>query len=244
MKIKLFIKFINKLINMSKNWQKDYYYKKAKSQGYRSRAAFKLKQINKRYKIIEKDDIVIDLGACPGGWSQVAKEIVGKNGIVIGVDLKKISPIDGITFIKGNVADKEVINKVRKKISYADVVLSDMSPNISGNYSKDHASSIHLANLAFKISRVLLKNGGNFVVKVFEGDMFKEFFEEVKSSFNFIKIHSPKASRSSSSEVYVIGKGFNILSLSASYNFQNALHTETLAGMITSKKQFEQIYRQ
>lgn len=197
---------------MSNNWlreaKKDYYYKEAKSLGYRSRAAFKLKQINKKFKIMKNGNYVVDLGAAPGGWSQVAYEIVGKNGVVIGIDIKEINQIEGITFIKGDVENQEIINKVIKKIDKADVVISDMSPKISGNYSMDHARSIYLANLALNSLKTLLKNGGNFLVKVFEGDMFKEFFEEVKSNFNFAKIYSPKASRAKSSEIYIVAKGF------------------------------------
>lgn len=197
---------------MSKNWQRmtkrDFYYKEAKSSGYRSRAAYKLKQINKRYKIIKNGNTVIDLGAAPGGWSQVAHEIVGEEGLVIGADLQEIFPIEGITFIKGDVEDLEIIGKISKSIKKADVVLSDMSPKISGHYSMDQAKSIYLANLAFEASKKFLRIRGNFVVKVFEGDMFKDFFDEIKSYFYFTKIHSPQASRSRSSETYIIGKGF------------------------------------
>ncbi len=197
---------------MSKRWVKerkrDGYYRQAKKVGYRSRSAFKLKQINDRYKVISSRDKVIDLGAAPGGWSQVAKEIVGGKGVVVGVDIQKIEPIEGVTFLKGDLTKSETLENISSIVTNVDVVISDMSPNITGNYSMDHARSIDLAEKALETAKNLLKEDGNFVVKVFQGDLFEDFLKEIKSLFRFTKVHSPKASRKSSSEVYVIGKGF------------------------------------
>ena len=197
---------------MSKNWQKDakkdFFYKEAKSTGYRSRAAFKLKQICKKYKIIKEGNTIIDLGASPGGWSQVAQELTGENGKVIAVDMKKIDTIKGVIILRGDMTDENSINEILNLTSTADVVISDMSPNISGQYSMDHARSIHLAYIALNTARKLLTKRGNFLVKVFEGESFKEFVDDVKLSFRYVKIFSPSASRKSSSEIYVIGKVF------------------------------------
>ena len=199
---------------MWKRWQserrKDYYYKKAKAEDYRSRAAYKLKQINDRFNIIKYGDVIIDLGANPGGWSQVASEIAGSGGLVISLDIKPISPMNGVIVLRGDARKPETMEKVREALGEreVDVIISDMSPNISGNYSTDHARSIELAEMAFEFSRKFLRKGGNFAVKVFDGDMTKGYFDLLARSFRVVKRHSPKASRSSSSELYVIAKGF------------------------------------
>ncbi len=196
---------------MTKRWQsehkKEHYYRQAKSEGYRSRAAYKLKQINKKYKIIKKGDVVVDLGAAPGGWSQVAKEAVG-DGFVFGVDLESIEPVEGVEFFRGDLTKKDVVETVTSLVKKADIVISDMSPNISGTYSVDHARSVYLCENALGFAEKILKRNGNFVVKIFEGDMFKEYFEKVKNRFDYVKAHRPKATRKSSSEIYIIGKGF------------------------------------
>ncbi len=197
---------------MSKRWVKerkrDGYYRKAKKAGYRSRSAYKLKQINDRYKVISPRDKVIDLGAAPGGWSQIAKEIVGPKGVVVGVDIQRIEPIEDVIFLRGDVAKPDILEELSSIVIKADVIISDMSPNITGNYSMDHARSIDLAEKALEIAKKLLKENGNFVVKVFQGDLFGGYFNKVKTKFKFAKAHSPSASRKQSSEIYVIGKGF------------------------------------
>ncbi len=197
---------------MSKRWvaqrKQDGYYKKAKKEGYRSRSAYKLLQMNIRYSLIRSKDTVLDLGAAPGGWSQVAFEITGSEGKVVGVDLQRIEPLEGVTFIRGDITKSATQEKIMDIFSKADVVISDMSPNITGHYSMDHAKSIELAEMALEIAGKLLKRKGNFVVKVFEGDLFPDYFKEAETHFGFTKAHSPKASRKQSSEIYVIGKGF------------------------------------
>jgi 23S rRNA (uridine2552-2'-O)-methyltransferase len=213
---------------MTKRWReerkRDYYYKKAKRDEYRSRAAFKLLQINNKFKIIKLKDIVIDLGASPGGWSQVAAETVGDEGKVIAVDMKDMLPIRGVAFIKGNALRERTKGDMRDVLRgikvtpsaqggavrdiKVDVIISDMAPNISGNYSIDHAKSVELADIVLDYADEFLKRGGNMVVKIFEGDMMQDYFNKIKIKFKVSKRHAPKASRKSSSEVYIVGKGF------------------------------------
>jgi len=188
----------------------EHFYKEAKREGYRSRSAFKLKQIQKKYRILKKGHIVIDLGAAPGGWSQVAKEIVGDEGVVLGIDLSPIKPIKGVTFLQGDMTKEsslqELIESMEEK--KADAIISDMSPNISGNYSVDHARSIYLCEKAFITASTFLKPGGNFLCKVFEGIELPRFLQELKNSFGLVKNFTPPASRKSSSEIYIIAKSF------------------------------------
>jgi 23S rRNA (uridine2552-2'-O)-methyltransferase len=199
---------------LTKRWLKEHkndpYYKKAKSTGYRSRASFKLQQIHKRYGIIRKGNTVVDLGCAPGGWLQVAVELVGPKGKVVGVDIDKVKTIEGVLFIRGDMRDDDVFQEVVNALpkGRANVVISDMSPNISGKYSIDHARSVELAETAFSFACKVLGKGSRLVIKVFQGDMFPSFLKKVKRSFGFCKAHSPKASRKASSEIYIIGKGF------------------------------------
>lgn len=186
--------------------RRDFFYKKAKEEGYRSRAAFKLKQINEKFKIIKTGDTVVDLGAAPGGWLQVAKELSG--GKVVGVDILAIEEIEGVDTIKGDIRLDRTIEKIRAMIKEgrADVVLCDAAPNLSGSWSYDHARSIDLATCAFECARKLLKNGGSFAVKVFQGDMFPDYLNKVRVCFGKVQAFSPVASRTQSAEIYVIGK--------------------------------------
>ncbi len=198
--------------------RRDYFYRKAKDEGYRSRAAFKLKQINQRFNIIKKGDTIVDLGAAPGGWLQVAKELSG--GRVVGVDILPIEEIKGVDTIKGDIRLDVTVEKIREKIKTpyetpylntgtnegADVVICDAAPNLSGNWSYDHARSIDLATSALECARKILKPGGGFAVKVFQGDMFPDFLDKVRQHFVKVKAFSPEASRKQSAEIYVIGK--------------------------------------
>ncbi|MBC7109863.1 MAG: RlmE family RNA methyltransferase [Archaeoglobi archaeon] len=187
-------------------WRRDYYYRKAKKEGYRSRASYKLKQINERFGVIGESDDVLDLGCAPGGWLQVARELT--QGKVVGIDLQEVEPIEGVLTIKGDIRDERCIEEIRKYVHEFDVILSDASPNLSGNWSYDHARSIDLALSALKIAENLLKPGGKMVMKVFQGELFEEFMREFRSRFRKVWLHSPKASRKRSAEIYVIGKGF------------------------------------
>jgi len=188
--------------------RKDFFYRKAKEEGYRSRASYKLLQINQKHNVIKKGDTVVDLGAAPGGWLQVAKEISG--GFVLGVDIQSIAPLGGVETLRGDITDPSTIESIRgmiEKTGGADAVICDASPNLSGNWSLDHARSIDLCRSALDIATKILKPGGNFVVKVFQGDMFSDFLAEVKKHFSFVKVYGPQASRKESAEIYIIGKG-------------------------------------
>lgn len=187
----------------------EHYYKLAKKLHYRSRASFKLMQIDDRFNIFREGDSVVDLGASPGGWLQVAKERVGENGKVVGVDLRYIRPIDGVTTIIGDITEDNTMRELIEKFGgKADVVLSDMAPNIGGNYSTDHARSVDLGMYAVAVCDRVLKKEGKMVAKVFMGDMMDSLIKELESRFRSVKIHSPPASRETSSEVYIISKGF------------------------------------
>lgn len=185
--------------------KKDYYYKEAKKQGYRARSAFKLIQIQNRYKLIRKGAVVIDLGASPGGWSQVAAKYAGR---VIAVDLQQMPPLEKVEFIQGDITKDDIIEKIRKHVDEVDVVISDASPNISGNYSMDQARSVWLCQNALKIAKEFLKENGNFLCKIFEGEDYPEFLNEVRKHFRMVKPHVPKASRKQSSEIYIVAKGY------------------------------------
>jgi 23S rRNA (uridine2552-2'-O)-methyltransferase len=190
--------------------KRDYYYRKAKQENYRSRAAYKLMQLDERFRLFHEGDIVIDLGASPGGWSQVAAEKVGEKGLVIALDMKPILPIDGVVILKGDALAMPMRASVLEILAgkKASIILSDMAPNISGSYNLDHARSIELAQMSLEYSGEFLRTGGNLVVKVFDGDMSKEFFDDIKSKFRVARRFSPKASRKTSSEIYMVGKGF------------------------------------
>jgi 23S rRNA (uridine2552-2'-O)-methyltransferase len=190
--------------------KKEHFYKEAKKTGYRARSAFKLLQIQLRFKLIPKNGIVVDLGAAPGGWSQVAKEIVGEQGIVIGVDLSSIQPLENVQFIQGDITQAETVERIKNLMNNrrVDSVLSDMSPDISGCYSVDQARSAWLCECALHVADQILKPDGHFICKIFEGADTKTFIEKVKYRFRVVKTFSPEASRKSSSEIYIIGKSF------------------------------------
>jgi 23S rRNA (uridine2552-2'-O)-methyltransferase len=190
--------------------KKEHFYKEAKRVGYRARSAFKLQQIQDRFHLIPKDGIVVDLGAAPGGWSQVAKELVGNQGVVIGVDLSSIKPLDDIQFIQGDITNAETLEQIKDLMGgrNADVILSDMAPDISGNYSVDQARSAWLCDCALHVVNDILRADGHFICKIFEGEDTNAFIKKVKHQFMVVKTFSPEASRKSSSEVYIIAKSF------------------------------------
>jgi len=198
---------------VTKRWlsdrKRDYYYRKAKKEKLRSRAAYKLLQINDRFSIISPGDRVVDLGASPGGWSQVALELAGSTGKVVAADMRRMRPIEGVEFVLGDIRKGETVKAIIESLGgSADIVISDMSPNISGNYSTDHARSIELCEHALSFSRKVLRQRGTLLVKVFEGDLYREYLEHLKRYFKTVKAHGPKASRQASSEIYVIATGF------------------------------------
>jgi 23S rRNA (uridine2552-2'-O)-methyltransferase len=205
---------------MAGDWRResrtDPYKRAARKRGYRARSAYKLKQIQARHHVMKKGDTVVDLGAAPGGWSQVAKELVGEEGIVIAADLAPIRPLEGIKTIKGDITKDETVAKILEILADATgepdprigCVISDMSPKLSGTYDMDQARSAWLAEHALGFAERTLRPGGNFVVKVFEGQDFIELRETLKQRFSNVRTFHPAASRKSSSEVYVVAKGY------------------------------------
>lgn len=188
--------------------RRDRWWQKAKDEGYLSRAAYKLIQLDDRYHLLRSGDTVVDLGAAPGGWSQVAAERVGEEGRVVAVDRDRIRQVEGVERMRGDLTDDDTLEEIAATVGDADVVVSDMSPDISGNFSMDHARSIHLAGICLDVARRLLAGGGRMVVKVFQGDLLDDYYEEVGDAFDFVDRTSPEASRDASSELYVVGKGF------------------------------------
>jgi 23S rRNA (uridine2552-2'-O)-methyltransferase len=187
--------------------KRDYYYKKAKAEQYRSRATYKLSQTAIKYDFINKGDVIVDLGAAPGGWIQAARKIVGKTGFVLGVDLKPIAPFPQ-EYIRTIVADFTEPETVEQILTFLprkpDVLISDAAPNISGVWDVDQARQIDLANQALQLALKLLRPRGNFFVKVFEGDMLNDFIATVKHHFEIVKFIKPKASRAKSSEMFLL----------------------------------------
>ena len=182
----------------------DAFQKRARREGYRSRSVYKLMDIQKRSNIFRKDDTVLDLGAAPGGWSQIALEYIGEDGKLVGMDLQHILPLKGAQFFQGDIRESETRKELEKLVPKADVVLSDMSPNLSGNYSVDQARSVELSSLALEIASE--REANSFVVKVFEGSDFQDFRKAVINEFGSVRTLSPEASRKQSSEVYLIAK--------------------------------------
>ena len=182
----------------------DAFQRRARREGYRARSAYKLMDIQKKSKIFREGSVVLDLGAAPGGWSQVALEYIGEDGKLVGVDLQHILPLEGAHFIQGDLREKEIREELENFASKADVVISDMSPNLSGNYSVDQARSVELSSLALKIAAE--RKAKFFVCKVFEGSDFQEFRKSVIDEFGSVRTLSPEASRKQSSEVYLIAK--------------------------------------
>lgn len=202
----------------SKQWLREHfsdpYVKKAKQQGYPSRAAYKLLDIQAKDHLIKPGMLVVDLGASPGGWSVVAKDLVGSRGAVIGVDLLPLPPISGVTFIQGDCNDEAVFEQLQAEIrkhsktGRVDLVISDMAPNISGEKSIDQPRSLHLVELAWECATQLLKPGGGFLAKIFQGPGIDRFLVQLRRHFKRVKLRKPKASRARSSEVYVCASEF------------------------------------
>ncbi|MCI4345637.1 MAG: RlmE family RNA methyltransferase [Thermoplasmata archaeon] len=186
--------------------RRDPYYRAAQREGLRSRAAFKLEHLNATYTILEPGDRVLDLGAAPGGWSVIALAAVGRNGSVTAVDERSLEPLEGLERLRGRVGSPELARRLEGR--EFDVVLSDMSPRISGAYSTDHARSAELVEAAFELARGTLRSGGRFVAKVFDGDLVKGLERKLASHFDEVRRTKPPASRERSSELYLLGFGF------------------------------------
>jgi 23S rRNA (uridine2552-2'-O)-methyltransferase len=188
----------------------DEYVKKAQAMGLRSRAVFKLMEIQEKDKIIRPDMNVIDLGAAPGGWSEYVRNIVSEQYKVIGLDLLPIEPIKGVDFIQGDFREDAVLDELYQVLEGASVnlLLSDMAPNISGNKAIDQPRAIYLGELALDTANTVLAKGGVFLIKMFQGAGFDDFHRQVKAMFSSVVIRKPKASRARSNEVYILAKGF------------------------------------
>ena len=198
----------------NRNWfdkhLNDMYVLKSKTDGYRSRASYKLLEILQGKNLIQRNDVVVDLGSAPGGWSQVARKFVGSKGRVLALEILDMSSIPGVDFICGDFNDEEVYRKLACQVENEEVnvVISDIAPNISGIAAIDLPKHFGLVELAFDFCRQYLCEGGSFIVKLFQGEGFDEFVRESRKCFVNVKLVKPKASRRKSREVYMVGTGF------------------------------------
>ena len=191
---------------MGSQWTKDKVYIKAMREGYRSRAAYKLKEILTKYPILWESDNVIDLGCAPGSWLQVLREEI--NGSIIGIDLNYVPPIENVTTIVGSFTDPDVIAKVQEKMPIVNVIVSDASPKLSGHKSYDQAVAIGLNEDALSFAIEVLKPGGNMIMKSFEGEDFPSLLKKMRKQFFSVKPYKTQASRKGSTEIYIIAKKF------------------------------------
>ena len=191
--------------------KKDQFHRLAKERGFRSRASFKLLQVAKKYRFIKRGDRVLDLGAAPGGWLQAARQLVGDGGYVLGVDEEPIHslPYSNVSTFIGDITQDETVDRIRSETgSMFDVVISDLSPNVTGIWDIDHARQIELARVALRAARLALRPSGNMLVKVFQGSELRDFQTEMKSCFRTLRIVKPAASRPESAELYFLGLTF------------------------------------
>ncbi|MCB1752764.1 MAG: 23S rRNA (uridine(2552)-2'-O)-methyltransferase RlmE [Gammaproteobacteria bacterium] len=191
---------------------RDEYVKRAQAEGYRSRAAYKLLELQQQDKLLRSGQIVVDLGAAPGGWSQIAQRIVGSAGRVLALDILPMDPIAGVEFIQGDFREQEALASLRELLGgeQVDLVISDMAPNVSGVAAVDQPKAIYLCEIALDLAREVLKPGGGFVVKVFQGEGSDAFIRELRSSFARVVTRKPRASRPKSREVYLVAGNFNL----------------------------------
>lgn len=194
----------------SKRWlqehHQDAYVLKAREQGYRSRAVFKLAEIQQKDRILKPGQLVLDLGAAPGGWSEYAQQVVGDQGSVIALDLLPIEAIAGVEFIQGDFTEQQTLDRLLALIGdrQPDLVLSDMAPNLSGMDSVDQPKSVYLAELAFDLARQFLTADGAFVIKLFQGEGFEDLVATFRLSFKSVRFRKPDASRARSNEIYAV----------------------------------------
>jgi len=188
----------------------DEYVKAAQAQGYRSRAVFKLAEIQEKDQLIKPGMNIIDLGAAPGGWSQFARQLIGKKNKLVALDILPMDALDGVDFIQGDFREVAVLDQLHAVLDGVPVhlVMSDMAPNMSGNKGVDQPRAIYLGELALDTAKSVLTKDGSFLVKLFHGEGFEMFLNEVNRSFAKVVIRKPKASRSRSNEVYILAKGF------------------------------------
>jgi 23S rRNA (uridine2552-2'-O)-methyltransferase len=188
----------------------DTYVKKSQQDGYRSRASYKLIEINDKDKLFRPAMKVVDLGAAPGGWSQVAAKLVGDKGTIVASDILEMSPLAGVTFVQGDFTEQDVYEAILAEMGdeKADLVISDMAPNMSGNAASDQPQAMYLVELALEMATIVLRPGGNFLVKVFQGAGFDEYLKSMKSEFASVVTRKPDASRARSREVYLLGRQY------------------------------------
>ncbi|AWL12205.1 23S rRNA (uridine(2552)-2'-O)-methyltransferase [Saliniradius amylolyticus] len=198
----------------SKKWLDEHvndpYVKKAQVDGYRSRASYKLIEINDKDKLYGPGSVVVDLGSAPGGWSQIVAPVVGDKGKVVASDILPMDGIMGVTFIQGDFTEEAVYDEIVNALEgrQVDTVISDMAPNLSGVKNTDQYAAMYLVELALDMARNVLKPGGSFCAKVFQGVGYEEYVKDVRQSFNKVLVRKPDASRPRSREVYLVGKGF------------------------------------
>ncbi len=189
---------------------KDPYVKQSQKDGYRSRASYKLIELDKKDKLLKPGMSVVDLGSAPGGWSQVAAERVGDKGMVLASDILPMDSIAGVEFIQGDFTEESVLEQLLAALGAhkADLVISDMAPNMSGMNAVDQPAAIYLVELALDMARQVLKPGGHFVAKVFHGEGFDPLLQEARDAFTKVAVRKPDASRARSREVYLVARGF------------------------------------
>ena len=198
------------------NWrqrqEKDPYVLQARKEGWRSRAVFKLQQILDKERILRPGIVCVDLGAAPGGWSQYVTERLGGRASVVAVDLLAMDSLPGVDFVQGDFTEDAVLQQVIERLpaGTADLVISDMAPNLSGNKAVDQPRSMYLAELALDLARKVLKPGGDFVCKVFQGEGTDAFIADARMSFARVKAVKPKASRPGSSEIYLVARNYHL----------------------------------
>lgn len=188
----------------------DHYVMKAKEEGYRSRACYKLMELDDKDKLIKPGMTVVDLGSAPGGWSQVAAKRVGDHGLVVASDILPMDGIAGVTFLQGDFTEEAVFDELMTVIGKrpVDLVISDMAPNMSGMSAVDQPSAMYLVELALDMAKQVLKPGGNYAAKVFQGEGFDEYLKELRQSFQKVVTRKPESSRARSREVYLVAKGY------------------------------------
>ena len=214
--ISVYILKVMKRSKSSRQWLErhfnDDYVKRAQREGFRSRAVFKLLEIQEKDQIIKPGMRVVDLGAAPGGWSQLVKKLVGDQGQVVALDMLAMDPIPGVRFIQGDFREREALDALRKTLAdqKVDLVISDMAPNVTGIASVDQPRAMYLCELALDFAREFLRPGGGFVVKVFQGEGFDQYLQELRRSFARVVSRKPKSSRPKSREIYLVAGNFNI----------------------------------
>lgn len=188
----------------------DHYVQQARKLGYRSRAVFKLKELNEKDRLLKQGQVVVDLGAAPGGWSQYARPLLGASGRLFALDILDMDPVPGVDFILGDFREDAVLKRLEAAVGHraVDLVLSDLAPNISGVDAADQAGSVHLAELALEFAKAHLKPGGFFLVKAFQGEGFDAYLRTLREAFETVQIRKPRASRPRSREVYLLARNY------------------------------------